>query len=63
MNLHKSMQEKVPEANEFNMEAFDKAFANMDKSGDGKLSREELLGFFIMVARKRGALAEWDKKF
>ena len=56
--LQKSLNEKDADAKPFNEEAFEKAFTLLDKSGDGKISREELVGFFVEVARKRGALKE-----
>jgi|DEB19_MinimDraft_2_1074335.scaffolds.fasta_scaffold33862_2 Ca2+-binding EF-hand superfamily protein len=56
--LQQSLNEKSAEAKPFNEEAFEKAFTTLDKSGDGKISREELLGFFVQVARTRGVLQE-----
>ena len=56
--LHSSLNEKSGNAKEFNEEAFEKAFKMLDKSGDGKISREELVGFFVQVARNRGVLTE-----
>ena len=47
------------EAKPFNEEMFEKGFALMDKSGDGKISFAELEGFFVNVATKRGIIA-WE---
>ena len=46
------------EAKPFNEEMFEKGFAMMDKSGDGKISHAELEGLFLQVATKRGLIAE-----
>ena len=48
------IHEKWGDGNAFNEEAFDKGFAALDKSGDGKISKEEIIGFFVRVGRNRG---------
>lgn len=58
VNLHGKMAESDADAKPFNEEAFEKAFTTLDKSGDGKISYEELNGFFHTVAKNRGFLKE-----
>ena len=46
------------EAKPFNEELFEKGFAAVDKSGDGKISYNEVEGFVLTIAIKRGFIAE-----
>jgi len=46
------------EAKPFNEELFEKGFAAVDKSGDGKLTYNEVEAFILMIAAKRGWIAE-----
>ncbi len=41
----------------FNEELFEKGFTLLDKSGDGKISKEELLVWAVQAAQKRGIIA------
>ena len=58
MNLHGKMSEQDPDSKPFNEEAFDKAFTTLDKSGDGKISFDELFNFFSGIAKAKGFLKE-----
>lgn len=49
---------KVGEGKEFNEERFLEAFAKLDKNGDGKISQEELVNFFLAGAKARGLLSD-----
>jgi len=41
------------EGSEFPEDKFDEGFSKIDANGNGKLSKEEVFGFFVMVAEKR----------
>ena len=58
LNLHGKMSEQDADAKAFNEEAFEKAFTTLDKSGDGKISFDELNGFFQGIAKAKGFLKE-----
>lgn len=45
------------EAKPFNEELFEKAFALIDVSGDGKIAYPEIEGFVLKVAENRGFLS------
>ena len=53
-DLHSKIESDQP----FNDEQFEKAFTHLDKNGDGRIARDELLSFFTNVAIKRGVLQE-----
>ena len=56
--LHAKMSEGNPDAKPFNEEKFEEGFAKVDKSGDGKLSFEEVLNVLVNFATNRGFLKE-----
>jgi calmodulin len=57
INIHA----KFGEGNDFNEEKFSEGFTKLDKSGDGKISLEELTNMFLFGAAQKGILSDAPK--
>ena len=49
---------KIGGEEDFNNDAFETAFKNLDKNGDGKIAETELMEWFKSSAIKKGVLKE-----
>ena len=62
LNMAQTLYAKITEgkadAKEFNVEKFEEGFAKVDKSGDGKLSFDEVFTVICNFATNKGLLAE-----
>ena len=54
--FHSHIAANNPNAKPFNEELFDKAFQAMDKSGEGRVTLEDLNALFVSVAEKWGLI-------
>ena len=56
--IYGKMTEGKEDAKPFNEEKFEKGFANLDKSGDGKLSFDEVNTVIQNFAKNKGLVSE-----
>ena len=58
MQIAQTLHGKIGGDEQFNDDAFETAFKNLDKNGDGKIAESELYEWFKSSAIKKGVLKE-----
>ena len=56
--LYNKVAETKEDMKPFNEEKFDEGFAKLDKSGDGKISFDEMMGVLTKFAMNKGLIKE-----